>query len=169
MVFSSHLFIFYFLTLVLVLYYSIPLRRFRAGMLAVVSYVFYGWANPPWALIMFASTIVDYFCGLALLRLAGLQREPDGRWPCIPSSTPRTRAMLAIVIASISANLALLAFFKYYNFTEENLNRVALALGGLQWLPVLQVVLPVGISFYTFVRLGIGQEDPHRQSAGLCG
>jgi len=58
--------------------------------------------------------------------------------------------MLAIVIASISANLALLAFFKYYNFTEENLNRVALALGGLQWLPVLQVVLPVGISFYTF-------------------
>lgn len=150
MVFSSHLFIFYFLTLVLVLYYSIPLRRFRAGMLASVSYVFYGWANPPWALIMFASTIVDYFCGLALLRLAGLQREPGGRWPCIPSSNPRTRAMRAIVIASISANLALLAFFKYYNFTEDNLNRLALALGGHSWLPVLQVVLPVGISFYTF-------------------
>ena len=134
----------------LVLYYGIPQRRFRAGMLAVVSYGFYGWANPPWALIMFASTIIDYFCGLALLRLSGLQREPDGHWPCIPHSTPRTRAMLAMVIASISANLALLAFFKYYNFTEENLNRVALALGGRPWLPVLQVVLPVGISFYTF-------------------
>lgn len=150
MVFSSHLFIFYFLALVLVLYYGIPLRRFRAGLLAVVSYGFYGWANPPWALIMFASTTIDYFCGLALLRLAGLQREADGHWPGIPLATLRTRAMLAIVIGSISANLALLAFFKYYNFTEENLNRVALALGGHQWLPVLQVVLPVGISFYTF-------------------
>ncbi len=150
MVFSSHLFIFYFLPLVLLLYYSIPQRRFRAGMLAVVSYGFYGWANPPWALIMFASTIIDYFCGLSLLRLSRLQREPDGHWPCIPLSTPRTRPMLAIVVASVSANLALLAFFKYYNFTEENLNRVALALGGYSWVPVLQVVLPVGISFYTF-------------------
>ena len=150
MVFSSHLFIFYFLTLVLVLYYGIPLRRFRAGMLAVVSYAFYGWANPPWALIMFASTIIDYFCGLALLRLSRLRREPDGHWPCIPPTTRRTRLMLAIVVASVAANLALLAFFKYYNFTEENLNRVALALGGASWLPVLRVVLPVGISFYTF-------------------
>ena len=150
MVFSSHLFIFYFLALVLVLYYGIPWRRFRAGMLALVSYVFYGWANPPWALIMFASTIIDYFCGLTLLRLSGLQRKPDGRWPCIPPTTPRTRQMRGIVVASIAANLALLAFFKYYNFTEENLNRVAMAFGGTQWLPILQVVLPVGISFYTF-------------------
>ena len=43
-----------------------------------------------------------------------------------------------------------LAFFKYYNFTEENLNRVAQAFGGTQWLPVLAVMLPVGVSFYTF-------------------
>jgi alginate O-acetyltransferase complex protein AlgI len=150
MVFSSHLFIFYFLALVLTLYYGVPHWRFRAGMLATVGYGFYGWANPPWALIMFASTIVDYFCGLGLLRLSGLQREPEGHWPCIPSSTPRTRAMLGIVIASISANMALLAFFKYYNFTEENLNQLAMALGGMPWLPVLKVVLPVGISFYTF-------------------
>ena len=150
MVFSSHLFIFYFLALVLALYYSVPHRRFRAGMLATVSYGFYGWANPPWALIMFASTIIDYFCGLGLLRLSLLKREPQGHWPCISASTPRTRAMLSIVIASISANLALLVFFKYYNFTEENLNRVAIALGGMPWLPVLKVVLPVGISFYTF-------------------
>ena len=44
----------------------------------------------------------------------------------------------------------MLAFFKYYNFTEEILNRVAEALGGREWLPILNVVLPVGVSFYTF-------------------
>lgn len=150
MVFSSHLFLFYFLPLVLALYYALPQRRWRALLLAASGYAFYAWANPPWALIMFASTFVDYLCGLGLLRMARLRREPEGHWPRIPASTPRTRAMLGLVIVSISANLALLGFFKYYNFTEENLNRVAMALGGRSWLPVLQVVLPVGISFYTF-------------------
>jgi len=150
MVFSSHLFIFYYLPLVLGLYYALPARRYRTGLLAIASYAFYGWANPPWALIMFASTIVDYACGIVLLRQAGLRRRPDGEWPAIAPEAPRTPAMRAVLIASISANLLLLGFFKYYNFTEEGLNRVAAALGGPAWVPVLNVVLPVGISFYTF-------------------
>ncbi len=150
MVFSSHLFLFYFLPAVLLLYYLLPVPRWRIGWLAAVSYVFYGWANPPWALIMFASTLIDYFCGLGLIRMSGLQRRADRHWNPIPSTTPRTRGMLALVICSISANLALLGFFKYYNFTEQNLNYLALALGGHEWVPVLRVVLPVGVSFYTF-------------------
>jgi len=150
MVFSSHIFLFYFLPLMLALYYAWPNPRYRLGLLAVASYCFYAWSNPPWALIMFASTIIDYFCGLGLIRMSGLKKEADGRWPVISTATPRTRGMLTIVILSISANMALLAFFKYYNFTEENLNRVAEALGGRDWLPILNVVLPVGVSFYTF-------------------
>jgi alginate O-acetyltransferase complex protein AlgI len=149
-VFSSHIFLFYFLPLVLALYYAIPRNRYRMGLLALMSYGFYSWANPPWALIMFASTVIDYFCGLFLIRASGLRRNADGSWPAIAPSVPRTRSMLLVVAGSIAANMTFLAFFKYYNFTEENLNRVALALGGSEWLPVLSVMLPVGVSFYTF-------------------
>lgn len=150
MVFSSHIFLFYFLPLVLALYYAWPNKRYRLGLLAIASYSFYAWSNPPWALIMFASTIIDYFCGLGLIQMSGLKKNPDGTWPHIPETTRRTRAMLTIVVMSVTANMTLLAFFKYYNFTEENLNRVAMAFGGREWLPILNVVLPVGVSFYTF-------------------
>jgi alginate O-acetyltransferase complex protein AlgI len=150
MVFSSHLFIFYYLTLILALYYAIAHNRYRTGLLAIASYAFYGWANPPWALIMFASTLIDYFCGLILLRQARLKRDDAGDWPVIGPEVRRTFRMRAVLIASIGANLALLGFFKYYNFTEENINRVAMALGGREWVPILNIALPVGISFYTF-------------------
>jgi alginate O-acetyltransferase complex protein AlgI len=151
MVFSSHLFLFYYLPLILLLYYILPLPRYRTGLLAIASYGFYGWANPPWAVLMFVSTLVDYVCGVVLIKLADLRRLPDGDWPVIPPSQPRTRGMTIALIASIVSNLAILGFFKYYNFTAENLNRVALGLGlGPEWVPLLQVALPVGISFYTF-------------------
>src|SRR6185369_11320846 len=119
MVFSSHLFLFYYLTLILALYYAIRFNRYRTALLAVASYAFYGWANPPWALIMFASTIIDYLCGIVLLKQAGLRRDEAGDWTVIPREAPRTRSMRVVLALSISANLALLGFFKYYNFTEE--------------------------------------------------
>src|ERR687893_1301494 len=106
MVFSSHLFLFYFLALVLALYYAVRHNRYRTGLLAVMSYAFYGWANPPWALIMFASTMVDYVCGVVLLRQARLRRLPDGDWPVIPPEAPRTRSMKTVLGLSIASNLA---------------------------------------------------------------
>jgi alginate O-acetyltransferase complex protein AlgI len=151
MVFSSHLFLFYYLPLILLLYYSLSWPRYRTGLLAIASYGFYGWSNPPWALLMLISTLVDYFCGIALIRLAGLERLPGGDWPLIDPARPRSRAMKYTLAVSIASNLALLGFFKYFDFTAENLNRVAAGLGfGPDWVPLLQVVLPVGISFYTF-------------------
>src|SRR5262249_27469434 len=124
---------------------------YRTGLLAIASYAFYGWSNPPWAVLMFVSTLVDYVCGLVLIRLAGLRRQPDNDWPVIPRSQPRTRGMKISLTCSIISNLVLLGFFKYYDFTAENLNRVAAGLGlGSDWVPLLHVVLPVGISFYTF-------------------
>ncbi len=151
MVFSTHVFLFYFLPLVLALYYALPFR-WRTAFLAISSYVFYGWANPIWAVIMFFGCSVDYVCGLILLRLSRLPDEPGGLPPVIGPQVPRTRGMRVALVASIVTNLGLLAAFKYTGFVAENVNAMArfFGLGGEGLVPVLHLVLPVGISFYTF-------------------
>jgi alginate O-acetyltransferase complex protein AlgI len=149
MVFSSQIFLFYFLPLVLGCYYLLPFKA-RTALIAVASYVFYGWANPLWAVIMFFGSSVDYLCGLALLRLS---RVPDDGPlpPLLGPDVVRTRAMKWVLALSIVTNLGLLAVFKYTGFVAENLNALARLLGGSDhWLPVLHLALPVGISFYTF-------------------
>jgi len=149
MVFSSQIFLFYFLPLVLVAYYALPFRG-RTALIALASYVFYGWANPWWAVIMFFGSSVDYFCGLALVRLSGLP-DVDGLPPVIGPEVKRTRAMKAVLATSIVMNLGLLAVFKYTGFAAENINALGAMLGlGDRLLPVMHLVLPVGISFYTF-------------------
>lgn len=149
MVFTSHVFLFYFLPLVLALYYVLPFRA-RTALIAVSSYVFYGWANPIWAAIMFFGSSVDYICGLGLVKLSGLPDE-NGLPPVIGPEVPRTRAMKALLTVSIITNLGLLAAFKYTGFVAENVNSLARAIGlGHNAVPVLHIVLPVGISFYTF-------------------
>ena len=149
MVFTSQIFLFYFLPLVLGLYYLVPFRA-RTALIALASYVFYGWANPLWAVIMFFGSSVDYVCGLWLVRLSGLP-DADGLPPVIGPEVPRTRAMKAVLTVSIVTNLGLLAVFKYTGFAAENINALGALLGlGDRLLPVLHLVLPVGISFYTF-------------------
>ena len=149
MVFSSQIFLFYFLPLALCLYYLLPFRA-RTALIALASYVFYGWANPIWAVIMFFGSSVDYVCGLLLLRFSGL--PDDGELPpVIDRSVPRTRRMKVVLTVSIVTNLGLLGAFKYTGFVAENVNAMARLLGVADApLPVLRLVLPVGISFYTF-------------------
>jgi alginate O-acetyltransferase complex protein AlgI len=149
MVFSSQIFLFYFLPLVLIAYYALPFRA-RTALIAVSSYVFYGWANPIWAVIMFFGSSVDYVCGILLLKMSGL-KDVDGLPPVIGPEVPRTRAMKAVLATSIVTNLGLLAAFKYTGFVAENINALGALLGSTERVvPVLHVVLPVGISFYTF-------------------
>jgi alginate O-acetyltransferase complex protein AlgI len=149
MVFSSHIFLFYFLPLVLLAYYALPFRA-RTALIALASYVFYGWANPWWAVIMFFGSSVDYFCGLALVRLSGLPNV-DGLPPVIGPQIKRSAAMKGVLATSIVMNLGLLAAFKYTGFVAENINALGALLGaGERIVPVLHLVLPVGISFYTF-------------------
>jgi alginate O-acetyltransferase complex protein AlgI len=133
MVFTSHIFIYYFLPLVLLFYYLLP--GGRNLFLLAVSYVFYGWWNPWFVGLMFIATAINYACGLVI---AG---EPVG-------SARRKQALVASVVAS----LGLLGFFKYFMFLESNLNGL-LALFGAGALPVLQITLPVGISFFIFQSL----------------
>jgi alginate O-acetyltransferase complex protein AlgI len=149
MVFTSHVFLFYFLPLVLALYYALPFRA-RTALIAISSYVFYGWASPIWAVIMFFGSSVDYICGLWLVKLSGLP-DQDGLPPVIGPEVPRTRRMKVVLLVSIVTNLGLLSAFKYTGFVAENVNAMGRVFGlGSNVVPVLHLVLPVGISFYTF-------------------
>jgi alginate O-acetyltransferase complex protein AlgI len=149
MVFSSHLFIFYFLPVVLLLNYTLPFR-FLSLMLVCVSYCFYGWMNPKWILLMFTSSFIDYFCGLALVKFSGLPTE--GReLPMLPRGQPRSAAQKAALAISMISNLSILGFFKYFDFGIRNLNTVLTLFGfGQSSIRALHVALPIGISFYTF-------------------
>jgi alginate O-acetyltransferase complex protein AlgI len=154
MVFSSQLFLWYFLPLALGLYYLARLgpRWLGHGVLILVSYAFYGWANPPFVLLLLLSTLVDYACGWVIaLRQPGARRE-GAELPLCPPGEPRCRAQRAAVAASVVANLSVLGFFKYANFGIENYNALveALGLSHWAWRDFLRVTLPLGISFYTF-------------------
>ena len=149
MVFSSHLFLFWFLPLALALYYAVK-GRYRHALLTLLSYLFYGWTNPLFVLLMFVSTLIDYLCGLFL---TGTWRPGwKGEVPLLPREGSRTKLQKWAVTLSVVSNLSLLAFFKYGNFGIENWNHLmeALRLSNTWLLPSLKIVLPLGISFYTF-------------------
>jgi len=135
MVFSSHIFLFYFLPLSLLVYYCTP-RRGKNIILTVISYLFYGWSNPLFTLLMFSSTLIDYCCGL-VIGLTGDNRSG--------------RRKVALV-CSLVANLSLLGFFKYTGFALESYNQFFTLFGDSSFdpVPVLKFLLPLGISFYTF-------------------
>ncbi|MDX1630315.1 MAG: membrane-bound O-acyltransferase family protein, partial [Thermoanaerobaculia bacterium] len=144
MVFSSHLFVYYFLPGALLVYYLLP-GRWRLGGLAVLSYLFYGWSNPAFCLLMLGSTVVDYSCGLVI---GGVRERQIGRGEePLPTSAQRMAVTLSIL-----TNLGLLGFFKYFNLAAETWDAAVTAFGLGHWTldTALRVTLPLGISFYTF-------------------
>ena len=132
MVFSSILFLFRFLPIVLLLYYISP-KNTRNLVLFVVSLVFYGWDRPAYILLMLFSTVLDYSMG-RIIEYSRNKGKPKG-------------AKFAL-ICSVVVNLGLLAFFKYSNFVIGNINSIFGAS-----ITELDVMLPIGISFYTFQTL----------------
>jgi len=147
MVFSSYLFLFYFLPAALLCYYVAP-RRGQHLVLTVLSYVFYGWANPLFVPLLLGSTTVDYVAGRVI---AARPASPQsGRME--GGAAERWHPARVAVVASVCSNLALLGFFKYFNFGAENLDALArwLNLPALGLDGALRVTLPLGISFYTF-------------------
>lgn len=149
MVFSSYSFIFCFLPIVLLCYYLSP-KKLRHFTLTIISYLFYGWANPAFVFLMMFSTLVDYICGLFISEQWG------GNWnkpiKKLIKGEDRTRKQKTAVTISIISNLLLLSFFKYFNFAVENYNAVFELFGfhGVETDSIINVVLPLGISFYTF-------------------
>jgi alginate O-acetyltransferase complex protein AlgI len=158
MVFSSQLFLFYFLPFALAVYYGLSRasQRTRNFALAGLGYIFYGWANPLFMLLMFATTFVDWFLSLMIAgnRLAVWQVWHHPITP-LPRGTARTGLQHRAIVLSVVSNLAMLGFFKYFNFGVESYNSLLQALGLTHWNwdPLFRVTLPLGISFYTFQSL----------------
>ena len=143
-VFSSVTFLFVFLPLLLAAYYLLPVkaRAWRNGVLLTFSLFFYAYGGPPFLLLMLLSIAVNYVGAL---------------W-----AAPGRRHARAVMVLTTAVNLALLGWFKYAGFFFSNLAKV--------WtgLPVPEVTLPIGISFFTFQGLSYvldvyqGQAQPQR-------
>ena len=129
MVFSTPLFLFYYLTLVLLVYYVMPVR-FRNLILLLASLFFYYWGEQSYTVIMLLSIGIDYTHGLLVQR-------------CKEKGNDRG-ARLAVA-SSVIFNLAILFFFKYWDFAARSFQAA-----GMGFMPVLNISLPIGISFYTF-------------------
>ncbi len=149
MVFSSQLFLFWFLAFALGSYYAAP-KRARHLLLTVFSYLFYGWANPAFMLLMIFSTTVDYFCGLVISQHSWQRRKEKPEQ--LEAGTKRSRKQRIALLVSIVTNLSLLGFFKYFNFAAENYDALTQMIGlpGLSLDLAFRITLPLGISFYTF-------------------
>ncbi len=129
MVFSTPTFIFLFLPIVLIIYYlSSP--KYRNLILFLGSLVFYAWGEPIYIGIMLFSTVFDYINGIMIHKYKSKNQMKKAR---------------LILIGSVVVNLGILGFFKYTNFFINNIN----SLLGSQ-LKLLDLSLPIGISFYTF-------------------
>jgi alginate O-acetyltransferase complex protein AlgI len=130
--FNSFVFLCAFLPITYVVFWILPSARSRYVWLTITGYVFYGYWNPRFTLLMAFSTLVSYTAGLGFLR-----------W----SDTRRRRMCLVVPIV---VDLTLLGFFKYANFFLSSTRTVVNAFGSSLTVPHLNIILPVGISFYTF-------------------
>lgn len=131
MVFNSLTFLVFFL-IVLGLYY-LPLRwQTHKLVLLFASYVFYGAWNPPFLVILFFTTFVDWFTARRMVK------------------TSNDRARHALLLVSLISNLGLLSFFKYGAFFLENFTIFVNSFGFSYQPPASNIILPIGISFYTF-------------------
>jgi alginate O-acetyltransferase complex protein AlgI len=157
-VFSSHIFIFYFLPFALAGYYALARRpqRWRNFWLIVTGYLFYGWAEPRFMALMFATTFLDWLVSLVIAhdawRIWTFWRQPT---PLLHSQVRRSRTQRIAITISVVSNLTVLGFFKYFNFGVDSYNTLlkGMGLAHLQWDAFFRVILPLGISFYTFQAL----------------
>ena len=128
MVFSSTIFLFIYLPIALMLYYITPFK-WRNLVLLIENLVFYGWGEPVYVFLMLASVAVDYFLALMIER----SHNKGKKW----------------LIISVIINIGLLVLFKYLTFICDTLN----ALFSLNIALKMNIVMPIGISFYTFQKM----------------
>ncbi|HEU4842785.1 MAG TPA: MBOAT family O-acyltransferase [Burkholderiaceae bacterium] len=134
MVFNSLTFVVFFACVLLL--HSLPLSwRTRKVNLLIASYLFYAAWNPPFIVLLWISTVVDWFAAQKLVR------------------AERPGARRAWMLLSVVANLGMLAYFKYGHFALENFTALMHSAGLAYQPPAFDIVLPVGISFYTFATM----------------
>jgi alginate O-acetyltransferase complex protein AlgI len=151
MLFNSYVFLFGFLPPVLLGWWSLRRKNLRLAFLTAASWFFYAWWDWRFLPLMVATTAADYMAALLIAR----------------TEDPRRRRLY--LIASLTINLSLLGFFKYAGFFLSSLDGIGRALGLPVDVPALSILLPVGISFYTFNSMSYtidvyrGQLEPTRQ------
>ncbi|MBW9263470.1 MAG: MBOAT family protein [Candidatus Thiodiazotropha sp. (ex. Lucinisca nassula)] len=133
MLFNSYIF-WAFFAVVMLLYFRLP-HKYQNRMLLVASYIFYGYWDYRFLSLIFISTVVDYFVAL------NIAKQDDAK------------LRKQLLLLSIFTNLGFLGFFKYYNFFSNEFAAMLGTMGIDVSLPVLNIILPVGISFYTFQTL----------------
>jgi len=133
MLFNSLEFLLFF-PIVVIIYFLIPTLKYRNLFLLVASYYFYMNWEPVYALLLLTSTVVTFLAGLGIERYWKYRK--------------------AFLISSLIINLAILFFFKYFNWAAENVMTVMSWMGISMHVPEFKVLLPVGISFYIFQALG---------------
>jgi alginate O-acetyltransferase complex protein AlgI len=131
MLFNSITFVVFFVVVVTA-YWSIHSWIARKNLLVTASYIFYGAWNPPFAALLFSTTAMDFWLGR---QIAKAKDQPSRR---------------AWLVGSVCMNLSMLGFFKYGNFLLENFQWLLARIGIVYHPPHLDILLPVGISFYTF-------------------
>ena len=130
MVFSSEIFIFFFLVLALGFYYLVP-KKFKNLTLLVFSFfLFYAWDRPAYSVIMLFTIVINYLSGLFIARFKAQEKQKSAK---------------IALISSIVLSLGILCFFKYTNLLLNTANSVFKL-----DIPLLNFALPIGISFYTF-------------------
>ena len=120
-----------FFVLVFILYWVFP-KKWKNALLLLASYIFYASWNWKFLSLILVSTFVNYFGGLGIYK----------------AKNPHTRK--ALLLLCITTDLSLLVFFKYFNFFTENVTHLLNSLGLTANIPALNIILPLGISFYTF-------------------
>ncbi len=147
MVFSSSIFLVYFLPILLVIYFITP-RIFKNVVLLLASIVFYAWGAPKFIFAILGTTTLDFF-------LVKIMYHADTK-----------KKQKLFLILSLCLNVGMLFYFKYCNFFIENFNAILSTVGvkNLEWT---KVVLPIGISFYTFESLTYVMDVYRRQHKPL--
>lgn len=138
---------FIFLTIIFLLYWY-PLRNNRIGqnvLLLVASYVFYGWWDWRFLSLMLISSAIDYFAGIRMHEANNTKNRKLYLW------------------ISLISNLGLLGLFKYFNFFIESFTSLSLSLGFPVHASTINIILPVGISFYTFQTMSYSIDIFRRQ------
>ena len=145
MVFNSYTFIVFFI--VVLILHNLPFSwKTKKINLLIASYIFYAAWNPPFILLLWLSTIVDFFVGRALYNQQNLAKRR------------------VLLVVSLIGNLGMLCFFKYGNFLLENFTSLVNTFG-LDYQPAaLNIILPAGISFYTFTTLCYTIDMFHKRS-----
>jgi alginate O-acetyltransferase complex protein AlgI len=133
MSFASPVFLWYFMPATLLAYWVLP-RTWRNGIVAVASLLFYTWGAGPYTFLLLSAIAVNYGAGLAI----DAERHAD-----------RPRLRQAVLYTAVLWDLGILAIWKYAGFASQQIDALSSALG-LGSTPIIELALPIGISFFTF-------------------